>query len=182
MSNGPPPRPPGAPKPPPRRVDPSSEQGQNPPVNPFLAASPTPSPVSQIEQARAVPPTQGAPLRVQRGATAPSVRDPHAEFRKGGWKKPMLVTVLAAAIVGGLFFGLPEQEPEKPSPFADSSGPITVIGASVSPEVIPDPDRPSLQNPNPSEKRTRSEESAPAPIERSDRSDGFGDAFKSSAK
>lgn len=94
----------------------------------------------------------------------------------------MLVTVLAAAIVGGLFFGLPEQEPEKPSPFADSSGPITVIGASVSPEVIPDPDRPSLQNPNPSEKRTRSEESASAPIERSDRSDGFGDAFKSSAK
>lgn len=198
MSNGPPPRPPGAPKPPPRRIDPSSEQNHNPfmvpdsaaqvptpepsAANPFLAASPAPSPIAQVEQARVVPPSQGAPLRVQRGVTAPSVRDPHAEFRKGSWKKPLLVTVLAATIVGALFFGLPEQESEKPSPFADSSGPATVIGASVSPEVIPDPDRPSLQNPNPSEQRTRKDESPVAPTERADGSENFGDAFKSSAK
>jgi hypothetical protein len=92
----------------------------------------------------------------------------------------MLFAVLAAAIVGGLFFGLPEQQPEKASPFDE--GPATVIGASVSPEVIPDPDRPSLQNPNPERQRTRTEASPSAPVERADRSDSFGDAFKSSAK
>lgn len=131
----------------------------------------------------ASPQEHGVPVRVQRGADLPNVGDAHAEFRKGGWKKPLLLAALGAAVVGGLFFGLPEQEPEKPSPFADSSsGPATVIGASVSPEVIPDPDRPSLQNPKPSRKPARTEEPAEAPLDLPDRSGSFGDAFKSSAK
>lgn len=149
-------------------------------VNPFLAATPTPA--SERSQ-QVVPPSQGAPLRVQRGVALPNVSDPHAEFRRGAWKKPLLMAVLAAAIVGGLFLGLPEQEPDKPGPFADSaSGPVMVIGASVSPEVIPDPDRPSLQNPNPERKRPRSQAPPPAPVDRPDRSGSFGDVFKSSAK
>lgn len=162
--NGPPPRRPAAP----------------PAANPFLAASPTPSPASETESPRVVPTPEGAPLRVQRGVQAPSVRDPHAEFRKGGLKKPLLLAVLAAAVVGGLFYGLPKQE-EKAAPSADS-GPVTVIGASVSPEVIPDPDKPSLQNPNPSLKRARTEEPLPAPVDHPDRSGSFGDAFKSTAQ
>lgn len=153
-------------------------------ANPVLAASPTPSPASQggaVE--RPAPSSGGARLRAQPGAVAPHVRDPHAEFRKGGWIKPLLFVVFSAAVVGGLFFGIPAEEPPKPSPFADAgSTPMAVIGASVSPEVIPDPDRPSLQNQNPERNTPRQEEPPAAPSEVPDRSGSFGDAFKASAK
>lgn len=196
MSNGSTPRPPAAPpKPPPRRAEPAAEQVQNPfmvsaptpepsEANPFLAGSPAPAPVSQVGSSpRVVPPSQGAPLRVRPGVEAPHVRDAHAEFRKGGWMKPLLFIVLAAGVIGGLFYGIPAEETKKPSPFAETKdAPMAVIGASVSPEVIPDPTRPSLQNQNPEPKQYRQEEAAPPPAEHADRSDTFGSAFKSSAK
>lgn len=95
-----------------------------------------PSTPVQTPAAAAVPQIQAQP-----GAIAPSISDPHAEFRRGSWKKPALMMALAAAAGAGLFFGLPgeEQQPSTPSAKKDVRA-GAVIGASVSPEIIEDPD------------------------------------------
>jgi hypothetical protein len=129
----------------------------------------------------------GAPLQVQPGAVSPQVRDAHAEFRAGSWKKPALIGSITAALVGGLFFGMPAPEEEKKPAYrtvAEPEAPVAVIGASVSPEVIADPDKPSLTNPNPLKKDLPTEEEpAPSPsADQPERSGGFADSFKSAAR
>lgn len=154
-------------------------------ANPFLAQEPTPEAPSTP---RVLPLSQGAPLKARPGVVAPDIRDAHAEFRKGGWKKPLLFGLIAAAIAGGLFFGIPKDKEEESSPLAESTEVESerVIGASVSPDVILDPDKPSLQNPKPVRRVKTDEEleqeQPRASPDRADRSDGFADAFKSNAK
>ena len=76
---------------------------------------------------------------MQPGAEAPNVRDPHAEFRRGTWKKPAAFVLLGAAALAGLFYGVPREE-EKPRAVA----PVVVkpepgvIGQSLPPERIVD--------------------------------------------
>lgn len=151
-------------------------------ANPFLAESPahepTASPAPQV-----VAHKQGAPLAAKPGASSPSVRNPHAEFRKGGWKKPAIAAAAAAAIATGLFFGLPETGEEKAAGLSgEQHVPAAVIGASMSPEIIQDPDRRSLTNPSPPAARVhRDPEESAVSSDRSDRSEGFAASFKASS-
>lgn len=68
--------------------------------------------------------------------STPQVKDPHAAFRKGSTLKPAFIGGAAVAMLAGLFFLMPSGEDET----ASSSEAAPVIGASVSPEIIPDPD------------------------------------------
>lgn len=91
-------------------------------------------------------PQQYAPLVGQPGAIAPSVKDPHAEFRRGGWQKPALLAGIGAVVVAGLFVLVPEAGKgtvgEKPS------AERPVIGTSLAPNRTTEPEMESAENNN----------------------------------
>lgn len=108
--------------------------------NPFLAEpaparalAPEPEPVRRIPSTPRDASKLGAPLRVDPSVALPNIRDPHAEFRRGAWKKPLAFVALGAA----LLFGLSQLGGEKPaSPRADLGEPVKVragIGTSLPP-------------------------------------------------
>ena len=198
----PPPAPPGSPpKPPPRRAperaddaaaapnpfiaaDPllgNLEVPLAPSANPFLAQSPQPAPHSAPEPQAARTP-EGVERGTQRSAAVPQVRDPHAEFRKGSWKKPAAFLAVAALLAGGLFFGLPDRTEEKKDAIVASPEAVTVIGRSVAPEIIQDPDQPSLSQPNPPPARAKVPEEPGESPDRPDQSGSFASMFKSSGQ
>jgi hypothetical protein len=155
-----------------------------PAANPFLAAEPAPQPAPHsapiAEQLQAV-----LPIQPQPGAIAPSINDPHAAFRKGSWKKPILFGLLGAGALFALFFLVPESSQEKaPTMEATREDSATVIGRSVGPDVIEDPNNPTLAAAaKPEEKPVApaADEPVPSP-NRPDRSGSFADVFKSAAK
>lgn len=89
---------------------------------------------------RVIPPPSGAPLRVHAGVEAPTVRDPHAEFRRGTTKRPLIFGALGALTITGLFLGLPggdKKEGQLPGTTPKVSRENAVIGSSLSPERTP---------------------------------------------
>jgi hypothetical protein len=161
------------------------------PVNPFLMGAPAPVPMSQPEVAsapRSAPIAQEpqvAPLRVQPGAVAPTIKDPHAAFRKGSWKKPVIFGVLGAGALVGLFYLAPQDAKETPAQAGvEAEAPSAVIGRTVAPEVIQDPNNPTLSAAAAPEQKPQpvpADEPAPSPA-RPDKSGNFADHFKSAAK
>jgi hypothetical protein len=143
---------------------------------------------------RVIPPREGAPLLVQPGAVSPVIRDAHAEFRKGGLRKPALLGLAAAALLGALFFLLPGQE----KPVAPATAPLSraeaVIGATPVPGRIAQPEQKSLAAvvgaEAPSAEAPARDAAAPAPkgVEGAQRPAGIADekdfaaAFKEAAR
>lgn len=83
----------------------------------------------------------------QPGAVAPSVKDPHAEFRKGGFQKPLLLAGVAAVVVAGLFVLVPQPEAiDKGTVGAKESKDRPVIGTSLPPNRTTDPEPESAEN------------------------------------
>lgn len=128
-----------------------------PSSNPFLAApprgeAPLPPHASQnaltpeFPGAKVTPGVSPAPERVKQEMTSldesPPLRDPHREFRKGTWTKPLLLV----AISGGLLGALSLLSTEKPAPTPAPPVPLSAraepeaftIGSSQAPDRIPD--------------------------------------------
>lgn len=139
-------------------VDPASnpfmvlEPSQPEASNPFLSG-PGSSPLSAAApqsasrglppssgQARVIPPSVGAPLIVRPGAASPEVRDAHAEFRRGAWQRPLILVLVAAAVVAGMTL-LPSEDKAVPSAVELSKAPpAAVIGRSLPPGRTTDED------------------------------------------
>ncbi len=107
------PAPPAAPAP---RAAPS-------PPSPSVGGFAAPQAPVQAQVRAAAPQPQGAPLQVQPGAVAPNIGDPHAEFRRGSFKKVAIFLAAAGLCGAGLFYGLPESEPTAPSASANTGRP-----------------------------------------------------------
>jgi hypothetical protein len=163
-----------------------------PASNPFLLpVEPPPAPPALPVEPRVIPPAAGAPLAARPGGVAPSIRDPHAEFRRGTWKRPAAFAVGAAALVAGLFVLLPAEEPAPPLSGAEQLRPARgVIGGSLPPgrhtEDEPSTAEDQKQAFNETEQAARAREEgggeaperpADIPSERE-----FADAFKSAAR
>ena len=128
----------------------ASGPDQSAPTNPFLAA---PAPVSSpravaavasapqsVREPRVIPPANGAPLVVRAGAAAPDIRDPHAEFRRGGWQRPLVLVLVAGAVILAMTL-LPTEDKAAPSPVELSKAPPdAVIGRSLPPGRTTDED------------------------------------------
>jgi hypothetical protein len=184
----PPPLPPGSPpKPPPRRVHDPSGPGASPGQNPFIAADPSLGAPATAPAVSVDSPAPGArpeePGRNRSPDVTASLRDPHADFRKGTWKKPAILLAVAALTAGGLFLGLPSgtEKEQKPAAVA-SPETAAVIGRSVGPEIIPDPDQPSLTQPNPPPARSKVAEEPGESPDRPDQSGSFASMFKSGSR
>jgi len=129
----------------------ASGPDQSAPTNPFLAApAPVSSPLSSplapasapqsARGPRVIPPAGGAPLIVRAGAAAPDIRDPHAEFRRGGWQRPLVLVLVAAAVILAMTL-LPSEDKAAPSPVELSKAPPdAVIGRSLPPGRTTDED------------------------------------------
>lgn len=186
---GPPPRPPAPPRrpvaaPPRAEAAPPSvpESFGNPflaapaPVQaaPVLAAPSEPVPVSvSAAPLPSEPVSVSAPLVSESGAAvgpqlplaapvlSPNIRDPHAAFRQGNWKKPALFVGLAAAVLVGLFFGLPSEDPELELA-ASPRAAAPVIGASLPPERIVDTGQELTEHKQRFEQKAQPSTAAPA--------------------
>lgn len=117
-------------------------------------------------------PATAAPLLVHAGVTVPVIHDPHAEFRKGAWRGPMMFLVAAAALVG-LFLLLPGG---KDAERVQTREKQAVIGRSNSPEIIEEPPAKELSLSPRSEAPVSREGAAASDLSR------FADDFKASAK
>lgn len=159
-----------------------------PSANPFLGADhPTPQPAPSAPQTSApLSEQQVASLVGRPGVVAPTIKDPHAAFRKGALKRSVLIGGVAALALGAMFYLIPsEPEDETPSVEASAETPA-VIGRSVAPEVIQDPNNPVLAASAAKEERVpaappSSEEPGPSP-DRPDRSGSFAESFKATAR
>lgn len=168
-------------------ADPTPEPSAE--VNPFLVGAPAPtSDPGAVSAPRSAPIAQQpevAPLRVERGAVSPTIKDPHAEFRKGSWKKPAIFGVLGAGALVGLFYLVPQDPVDTQAQAgAEAETQGAVIGRTVAPEVIQDPNNPTLSAASAPEQKPQpvsADEPAPSP-KRPDQSGNFADAFKSAAK
>jgi len=130
------------------------------PSNPFLSGPMAAAPLAQAPrvapantsqdsprgvppssgQPRVIPPAVGAPLVSRPGAVSPEVRDAHAEFRRGGWKRPLVLVLVAGAVVAGMTL-LPGADKPAPTPVELSkSPPPAVIGRSLPPGRTSDED------------------------------------------
>lgn len=162
------------------------------PSNPFLpdAMEPAPSPQAPAMASpksapksapRVIPPAVGAPLVSRPGAVSPDVRDAHAEFRQGGWKRPLVLVLVAAAVLFGMTL-LPGAKKATPTPVELSKAPPpAVIGRSLPPGRTSDED----VRANEREQMKAKPEQDSAPADRpSDipKEDDFASAFKASAK
>jgi hypothetical protein len=95
-----------------------------------------------------------------------------------------MIGAIAAVALGGMFFLIPSEPQEKAAELEASPEPPEVIGRSVAPEVIEDPNNPVLGA------TAAEEERAPAPVDeepaaspdRPDRSGNFADSFKAAAR
>jgi hypothetical protein len=116
---------------------------------------------------------------VERGAISPTLKDPHAEFRRGNWKKPLAFAVVTAAALYGLFVLVPAADPAEKTAAQPGVGPV--IGRSNGPQIIEDPD---VLNPlrAKADVQTPSATAAPAATGPSNRSGNFADSFKSAAR
>lgn len=101
-----------------------------------LPAGALPTSAPKASQVHDGAPSGAAQFPAQPGILAPQVKDPHAAFRKGSALQPAVFAGAAALMLAGLFFLLPT-DPEEPG---SESGASPVIGASVSPEIIAEPD------------------------------------------
>lgn len=127
------------------------------PFLPAAPAAPASTPVQYAEQQYAAPVQQyaapqqqyAAPLAIQPGAVAPSVKDPHAEFRRGGWQKPALFAGIAAVVVAGLFALVPQPDAfDKGTVGQKSTKERPVIGTSLPPNRTTEPEMESAENNN----------------------------------
>ncbi len=115
---------------------------------------------------------------------APSLRDAHADFRKGQWKKPALFGAIAVA--AGLSFAFlppaPQKLPAARAPAEEPEGPV--IGSSVSPAVIADPDADRFKKLGKKsvDSQVGEEESEAAPARSSNGSANLAEAFKQAAR
>lgn len=165
-----------------------------PASNPFLSpapapvapapVAPAPAPVAQQFVAQVAMPASG-PHSGRTPSMAPSLRDAHADFRKGQWKKPALMGLVACALIAGFAVLSKTPEPERPLARAErpeAEGPV--IGASVSPLVIADPDANRFER---AKKQSSSqalvdEESEPSGAPTTGSSANLADAFKQAAR
>ena len=91
-------------------------------------------------QPRVIPPAAGLPLISRPGVASPEVRDAHAEFRSGGWKRPLIFVLVAGAVIAGMTL-LPTTEKPAPTPMELSKAPApAVIGRSLPPGRTTDED------------------------------------------
>lgn len=91
-------------------------------------------------QPRVIPPAAGLPIVSRPGAVSPDVKDAHAEFRSGGWKRPLVFVLVAGAVIAGMTL-LPNTEKRPPTPMELSKAPPpAVIGRSLPPGRTTDED------------------------------------------
>jgi hypothetical protein len=104
------------------------------------ATAPRAAAAAPASTPRAIPPAVGAPLIVRPGAASPEVRDAHAEFRRGAWQRPLILVLVAAAVVAGMTL-LPSGEKATPTAVELSKAPpAAVIGGSLPPGRTTDED------------------------------------------
>src|SRR5690606_7313105 len=120
--------------------------------------------------------------RDRAGVGGPSLRDPHADFRKGTWKKPVILLGVAALTALGLFFGLPSGTADEKKTVVATPEVTAVIGRSVGPEIIPDPDQPSLAQPSPPPARSKVADEPGESPDRPDQSGSFASMFKAKSQ
>ncbi len=175
---------------PPSRPTPQTLPEPQAPANPFMAvatetraqAVPRPPSPAAPQEMGSVPmgsALQVAPIVGQPGYEAPNLKDPHAAFRKGNKLKALLFVAVAAAVVGGIVF-LANQEPTEPKVAAEKESEGPVIGSSVSPEIIKDPNDEPLSARL--KKTAAPVEPVPAPAPRSADNEGFANHFKAKAE
>jgi hypothetical protein len=91
-------------------------------------------------QKRVIPPAAGLPIVSRPGAVSPDVKDAHAEFRSGGWKRPLVFVLVAGAVIAGMTL-LPNTDKRAPTPMELSKAPPpAVIGRSLPPGRTSDED------------------------------------------
>ncbi len=165
-----------------RPAAPSPRAAPSPP-SPSAGGFAAPQAPAHAQVQAAAPQPQGAPLQVQPGAVAPNIGDPHAEFRRGSFKK-VAIFLAAAGLCGvGLFYGLPESEPTSPvAPANTDLRANAVIGASVSPEIIEDPNATSATSPRKEPAQASADEESPSASRPSDSQGNFANSFKTLAK
>jgi hypothetical protein len=79
-------------------------------------------------------------LVARAGAQSPDIRDAHAEFRRGGWQRPLVLVLVAGAVILGMTL-LPSEEKVTPSAVELSKAPApAVIGRSLPPGRTTDDD------------------------------------------
>lgn len=128
-------------------------------------------------QPRVIPPAAGLPLVSRPGAVSPEIRDAHAEFRSGGWKRPLLFVLLAGAVGFGLTL-LPSAEKPTPTPMELSKAPPpAVIGRSLPPGRTTDEDVAAAEKKQLQGKPERESEPGQRPSDIAPESD-FSSAFK----
>lgn len=170
------------------------------PSNPFLSGPMAAAPLAQAPvmvqqiaspsstrgtppssgQARIIPPAAGAPLIVRPGIASPEVRDAHAEFRSGGWKRPLIFVLVAAAVVFGMTL-LPGTEKSEPTPVELSKAPPpAVIGRSLPPGRTTDEDVAAVEKKQLQAKPEPEGDSAERPSDIPKDGD-FANAFKAAA-
>lgn len=146
-----------------------------PPAAPVFEAAP-------ISQPRVVAqaPAQAAPLISRADVEIPTYKDPHAAFRKGTKLKGFMLAALAASAIAGLIYLTPQPPAvEAKTPELRDLRANAVIGASVSPDIIPDPKNVPLEQRSKPERAAESGSSAaPSHADNS----GFAHSFKSQAK
>jgi len=171
------------------------------PSNPFLAgvmepaSSPQPpamaSPKSAPRSApreqqspsapRVIAPAVGAPLVARAGAVSPEVRDAHAEFRQGGWKRPLVLILVAGAVLFGMTL-LPSADKAAPTPVELSKEPPpAVIGRSLPPGRTSDEDVRAAEREQMKAKPEQNSEPADRPSDIPKEGD-FASAFKASTQ
>lgn len=155
-----------------------------PPPRPAMQTPPTvpiqPRPEAPAANPRLAPAPQVPAIVARPGVEIPQIKDPHAAFRRGNKLKGLAFVAIGAALLGGLFFLLPqEEEPRAQSPASAKKRDRPVIGSSVSPEIIKDPRDELLPDQT---NQLPSDEPEPGPAPKSADNDGFANSFKSSAK
>jgi hypothetical protein len=132
-----------------------------------------------VEVVAAPPPrAQGAALRVDPAVSVPSLRDPHAAFRKGGWQKPLLLITVAAGALFALVTLVPKAEDDKLVDDQKKSR-RAPIGGSVSPLIMEEPERDLSAKPAPA--APAAADPASAPSDTSSKT-AFSESFKAQAK
>jgi hypothetical protein len=118
-------------------------------------------------------------LNVDPEVSVPSLGDPHADFRKGRWQRPLLIIALAAGLIFAFFTLMPEAE-EKELVNEDKKGGRAPIGGSVSPLILEEPEL-DLSEKKPSAGATPPPEAATSSSSPSSKG-AFADSFKAQAK
>lgn len=148
------------------------------PFNPFLQGELASSQPDSVSLRSASPLSQAA-LRVPVvNLDAPVVLagDPHAEFRKGRWKKPALIVAVAALGLGAMITLVPEPEAKVAEPTRPGRE-RAPIGGSVSPLVIEEPEKDFSSKPSSATPPPGTEAKSGLSPSRD-----FADSFKSQAK